>query len=305
MPSPSGCAPAPGATAHLSILCIYGRESRTPISRPLRLNREMNALMNYVQMTQELIIGTIFMPHPRPVALITGSARRLGAAIARRLHAAGYDLALHYRQSGADMQALVAALEAERPGSVISFQVDLAEFDRLPDMVAQTLAHYGRLDALVNNASSYYPTPIGQATAAQWDDLFASNARAPFFLSQAAAPHLALARGAIVNLADIYADRPLQSHTVYCMAKAALVMMTKSLAVELGPHVRVNAIAPGNVLWSDDQPDAETKDIVESRTTLRRQGTPEDIAQAVENCLASPYLTGQIIAIDGGRSLFI
>jgi pteridine reductase len=265
----------------------------------------VNAPKDCVQMTQESIVGTRLMQHPRPVVLITGAARRLGAAIARRLHAAGYDLALHYRQSAADMQALAAELEAERPDSVISSQADLADFDRLPDLVAQTMSRYGRLDALVNNASSYYPTPIGQATAAHWDDLFASNARAPFFLSQAAAPHLKAARGAIVNLADIYADRPLQSHTVYCMAKAALVMMTKSLAVELGPDVRVNAIAPGNVLWSDDQPDAETKDIVESRTNLHRQGTPEDIAQAVENCLASPYLTGQIIAIDGGRSLFI
>ncbi len=245
------------------------------------------------------------IPSARPVALVTGAARRLGAAIARRLHAAGYDLALHYRHSGADMQALVAALESTRPGSAIGIQADLADFDRLPELVARTIDRYGRLDALVNNASSYYPTPIGLATAAHWDDLFASNARAPFFLSQAAAPHLKIARGAIVNLADIYADRPLKHHTVYCMAKAALVMMTKSLAVELGPDVRVNAIAPGNVLWAEDQPSVETIDVVRARTALRRQGVPEDIAQAVENCLASPYLTGQIIAVDGGRSLFI
>ncbi len=245
------------------------------------------------------------IPTARPVALITGAARRLGASIARRLHAAGYDLALHYRHSGADMQALVAALESARPGSAIGLQADLAEFDRLPELIARTVDRYGRLDALVNNASSYYPTPIGLATAAHWDDLFASNARAPFFLSQAAAPHLIIARGAIVNLADIYADRPLKNHTVYCMAKAALVMMTKSLAVELGPDVRVNAIAPGNVLWAEDQPSVETIDVVRARTALRRQGVPEDIAQAVENCLASPYLTGQVIAVDGGRSLFI
>ena len=245
------------------------------------------------------------MAHPRPVALVTGAARRLGAAIAHRLHTAGYDLALHYRHSATDMQALVAALDAERPGSVLSLQADLTEFDRLPELVAHTVGRYGRLDALVNNASSYFATPISLATPAQWDDLFATNARAPLFLSQAAAPHLKASRGAIVSLADIYAERPLRDHTVYCMAKAALVMMTKSLAVELGPEVRVNAIAPGNMLWSDNPVKAETLQVVEARTALRRQGTPEDIAQAVETCLVSPYLTGQIIAIDGGRSLFI
>jgi pteridine reductase len=245
------------------------------------------------------------MSQPRPVVLVTGAARRLGATIARRLHAAGYDVSLHYRHSAEDMDALLTALNTARPNSAVAWAADLTEFDRLPELVAHTVGHFGRLDALVNNASSYYATPIGQATPAQWDDLFATNARAPLFLSQAAAPHLKFARGAIVNLADIYAERPLRNHTVYCMAKAALVMMTKSLAAELGPEVRVNAIAPGNVLWSDNPVKAETLDIVEARTALRRQGTPEDIAQAVETCLSNQYLTGQIIAIDGGRSLFI
>jgi pteridine reductase len=265
-------------------------------------------------------------PHPAaataPVALITGAARRIGADIARRLHAEGYALALHYRNSEDEMRALVAELNAIRADSAFALRADLGEFDRLPELVARTVGRYGRLDALINNASSYYATPFGQTTPAQWDDLFATNARAPFFLAQAAAPHLRVARGrgaesdgaavggaavggGIVNIVDIYAERPLRNHPVYCMAKAALAMMTKSLAIELGPEVRVNAIAPGNILWSDNPVKAETLDTVVARTALHRQGRPEDIAQAVSVCLASPYLTGQIIAIDGGRSLFI
>src|SRR5690606_8273550 len=157
-------------------------------------------------------------PH-RPVALVTGAARRLGAATARGLHAAGYDLALHYRSSAAPMQALARELEAARGSSVLTLQADLAEFDRLPELVAQAVGRFGRLDALVNNASGFGPTPLGTATPAQWDILFASNARAPFFLAQAAAPHLAAANGAIVNMTDIHAARPLRDHAVYCMAK--------------------------------------------------------------------------------------
>ena len=246
------------------------------------------------------------MPSISPVALVTGSARRVGAAIARRLHADGYDVALHYRSSHDAMQALAGELEARRPGSVWTTSADLTEFDRLPEIVAGTVGRFGRLDALVNNASSYYPTLMGTTTPQQWDDLFATNARAPFFLSQAAAPHLKASRGAIVNLADIYAERPLGGHTVYCMAKAALVMMTKSLARELGPEVRVNAVAPGNVLWSDNPVKAETLDIVRERTALQRQGSPEDIASAVSWLLqGNDYVTGQLLAIDGGRSLFI
>src|SRR5690606_13095048 len=158
------------------------------------------------------------MAQDRPVALVTGAAKRIGAEIARRLHAEGYDLALHYRSSKAEMDALVAELESTRAGSTLALQAELAEFDRLPELVAKTVGHFGRLDGLVNNASAYYATPIGEATPSQWDELFASNARAPFFLSQAAAPHLARARGAIVNIVDIYAERPLRGHAVYCMA---------------------------------------------------------------------------------------
>lgn len=246
------------------------------------------------------------MSDARPVALVTGAAKRVGAVIARQLHAEGYDVVLHYRSSGADMQALVDALEAQRAGSTLAVQADLAAFDRLPELVAQAVGRFGRLDALVNNASAYYATPIGTVTPSQWDELFASNARAPFFLSQAAAPHLKASGGAIVNLADIYAQRPLKHHTVYCMAKAALVMMTQSLARELGPEIRVNAVAPGNVLWSENPVKAETLDLVRERTALQRQGSPEDIADAVRWLLTgNRYITGQVIAIDGGRSVFI
>ena len=246
------------------------------------------------------------MSEPRPVALVTGAAKRIGAAIARALHADGYDLALHYRHSHAQMNALCAELEGARAGSVIALQADLAEFDRLPELVAKTVGRYGRLDALVNNASAYYATPLGQATPQQWDELFASNAREPFFLSQAAAPHLQAAGGAIVSIADVYAQRPLPQHTVYCMAKAALVMMTQSLARELGPQVRVNAVAPGNILWSENPIKAETDALLRERVPLQRQGTPADIVSAVRWLLhGNDYVSGQIIAIDGGRSVFI
>lgn len=238
----------------------------------------------------------------RPVVLVTGAARRIGACMARTLHSAGCDLALHYRSSRDDFDALHAELEAARPGSVLPLQADLSEFDRLPELVAKTVGRYGRLDGLVNNASSFHPTPIGQVTPAQWDDLFASNARAPFFLAQAAAPHLAATRGAIANLVDIYATRPLPQHSVYCMAKAALLMATKSLALELGPDVRVNAVAPGAILWPEDASNAAAREAMLARTPLGRIGTPEEVAEAVRWLLFdATYCTGQVIAVDGGR----
>jgi pteridine reductase len=246
------------------------------------------------------------MTSPAPVALITGSAKRIGAEIARRLHADGWQLALHYRSAQAEMDALLAELNGTRDGSAIALQAELAEFDRLPELVARTVGHFGRLDALVNNASTYYATPLGEVTPAQWDELFASNARAPFFLAQAAAPHLRASRGAIVNIADIYAERPLRGHSVYCMAKAALVMATKALALELGPEVRVNAIAPGNILWSTNEVKAETLATVVDRTALARQGAPADIAAAVRFLVSDAgYVTGTVLEVDGGRSLSI
>jgi len=241
---------------------------------------------------------------PRPVALVTGAARRLGAAIARGLHAAGYDLALHYRHSAADMQALADELDTARPGSVLTLQADLAQFDRLPELVAQTVGRFGRLDALVNNASGFTPTPLGAVTPAQWDALFASNARAPFFLAQAAAPHLAAAHGAIVNLLDIHAQRPLRDHAVYCMAKAALAMATKALALELAPDVRVNAIAPGAILWPEGDIDGARRAALLARTPLARTGTAEEVAEAVRWLLRdATYCTGEILRLDGGRLL--
>lgn len=243
---------------------------------------------------------------PRPVALVTGAARRIGASIARRLHAAGFDLVLHYRGSAAEAEALRAELEAARADSTLLQQCDLAELERLPGLVDASLARFGRLDALVNNASSYYRTPVGAIGIDDWNALFSANAQGPLFLAQAATQALRAQRGCIVNIVDIYAERPLEQHTVYCMAKAALGMMTLSLARELGPEVRVNGVAPGNMLWSENPVKAETLAVVEERTALRRQGRPEDIAEAVRWLLQdAPYVTGQILRIDGGRSLFI
>jgi pteridine reductase len=241
-----------------------------------------------------------------PVALITGAAKRIGAEIARVLHRAGFDLALHYRSSAAEIAALRDELEAQRRDSTLLLQADLGEIERLPALVEQTVARFGRLDALVNNASSYFRTPLGEIDDAAWQALFSANAQGPLFLSQAALPALRAARGAIVNLVDIYAERPLEQHTVYCMAKAALAMMTLSLARELGPTIRVNGVAPGNVLWSENPVKAETLAVVEERTSLQRQGSPADIAEAVRWLLLDAhYVTGQIIRVDGGRSLFI
>jgi len=244
--------------------------------------------------------------HDRPVALITGAGRRVGAVIARTLHAAGYDLALHYRRSADDARALADELERQRGGSTLLLQAELADLPALPALVERLLAHYGRLDALVNNASAFFPTPLGTATPPQWDSLFASNAQAPFFLSQAAIPALREARGGIVNLVDIYAERPLAQHTVYCMAKAALAAMTRSLALELGPDIRVNGVAPGAVLWPSDGKPYDDQQAMLARTPLQRAGTPEDVAGAVLWLLRdAPYVTGQIIRVDGGRTLSV
>lgn len=246
------------------------------------------------------------MTAPSPVALITGAAKRIGAEIATVLHAAGFDVALHYRRSVGEVDALQRTLERHRPGSTLRLQADLADLSRLPTMIDETLARFGRLDALVNNASSYFRTPVGEIGADDWQALFAANAQGPLFLSQAAVPALRAQRGAIVNLVDIYAERPLEQHTVYCMAKAALAMMTLSLAKELGPEIRVNGVAPGNVLWSENPVKAETLAVVEERTALQRQGSPADIAEAVRWLLVDArYVSGQILRVDGGRSLFI
>jgi pteridine reductase len=242
----------------------------------------------------------------RPVALITGAARRVGAVIARTLHAAGYDVALHYRHSAADAHTLADELEAQRGGSTLLLQAELAELSSLPGMIDQLLARYGRLDALVNNASAFFSTPAGTATAEQWNALFASNAQAPFFLSQLAIPALRASGGAIVNMIDIYAERPLAGHPLYCMAKAALAAMTRSLALDLGPDIRVNGVAPGAVLWPGDGKAYDDQQAMLARTPLKRAGAPDDVASAVLWLLRdAPFVTGQIIRVDGGRTLAV
>lgn len=242
----------------------------------------------------------------RPIALITGGAKRVGAVTARSLHAAGYDLALHCRHSMTEAEALAAELTAQRANSALVLQAELADTRNLPRLIDAILAHYGRLDALVNNASAFYSTPIGEASVEQWNELFASNAQAPFFLAQAALPALRAAHGAIVNLVDIYAERSIANYPIYVMAKGALVAMTHTLALDLAPDIRVNGVAPGAVMWPSDGKSYDDQQAVMARTPLGRAGTPEDVASAVLWLLRdAPFVTGQIIRVDGGRSISI
>ncbi|MFB9067708.1 pteridine reductase [Pseudofulvimonas gallinarii] len=245
-------------------------------------------------------------PDNRPVALVTGAARRIGATIARTLHGAGYDLVLHCHASLHEGQALCDELLAARADSAIVASADLADDTAPTRLVEAAVDRFGRLDALVNNASRFRPTPLGTITAADWDELFASNARAPLFLAQAAAPLLRDRGGAIVNLVDIYAERPLPDHPVYVMAKAALSALTLALARDLGPAVRVNAIAPGAILWPEQPPPDYGKERLLESTALKRTGTPADIAGAVLYLLRdATYVTGEILRVDGGRWLSI
>ena len=236
--------------------------------------------------------------------LITGAARRVGARIARLLHEAGANVVLHYRASHADAHALATELDAARAHSTLCVQADLLDTAQLPPMVDAALERFGRLDALVNNASSFFPTDMGEITEVQWVDLIGSNLKAPLFLSQAAAPALRDAGGAIVNIIDIHAERPLKGYPLYCAAKAGLLGLTRALAIELAPQVRVNGVSPGPIEWPEDgafTPDMQ-RDIID-HTLLRRCGSPMDIALAVRFLLCdAPYVTGQVINIDGGRS---
>lgn len=242
----------------------------------------------------------------QPVILVTGGARRVGAAIVRHLHAAGCSVAIHYRHSSGEADALAQELNAARPESVAIFAAALEDETTLPPLVAAVIERFGRLDGLVNNASAFYPTPIGETTPAQWDDLFAANARAPFFLAQAATPALREANGAIVSIVDIYAERPLAGHVVYSMAKAALVMLTQALAKDLAPEVRVNAVAPGAILWPASGKPEEAAEVLIAKTPLAHKGDPVDVAEAVRWLLMDArYTTGQVIRVDGGRALSI
>ena len=240
------------------------------------------------------------------VILITGGARRVGAAICRLLHAGGARLMVHYRTSVEEAHALQAELNALRPESLAIIQGDLHNLSMLSGLVQETVRHFGRLDVLVNNASSYYPTEIGEIGEQEWDDLIGSNLKAPLFLSQAAAGELRKRHGCIVNITDMHVERPKKGYVVYSVAKAGLATLTRSLAHELGPEVRVNAVAPGPVLWPEDNPqfDALYRQRVISQTLLKRVGEPEDVARAVRFLIQdAPFITGQVIAVDGGRSL--
>lgn len=240
------------------------------------------------------------------VALITGAAHRIGAAIARQLHGIGMNLVLHYRHSRESAEALRAELEAKRAETVHLIQGDLLDSDTLPSLVEAAHGRWGQLDALVNNASSFYPTPVGQVTVEQWEDLLGTNLRAPFFLSQAAAHYLRGEGGVIVNIVDIHADRPLKEHPAYSIAKAGLVMLTKTMARELGPTIRVNAVAPGAILWPERGMSDEQRQKIISSTVLQRQGTPEDIARAVLFLIRdADYMSGQVVTVDGGRSIVL
>ena len=237
------------------------------------------------------------------VALITGGAHRIGATTARVLHEAGMRLVLHYRSSRDAAQALQKKLNEKRPDSVILVQADLLANGALTALINETLNTWGQLDVLINNASSFYSTPIGTVTEKQWDDLMGTNLKAPFFLSQAAAPHLKAKQGCIVNIVDIHAERPLKNYPVYSMAKAGLAMLTRTMARELGPEVRVNAVAPGAILWPENM-DEVTKQRIISRTILKRRGEPHDIARTVLFLIRdAAYMSGQILTVDGGRSL--
>jgi len=236
--------------------------------------------------------------------LVTGAAKRVGCAIASELHRAGANVMIHYRTAQADAAALAAEFNAQRPHSAFCQHADLADIDALSALVDSTIAYFGRLDALVNNASSFFATPLGKISLADWDDLLGSNLKAPLFLTQAAAPHLKAAQGAVVNITDIHAERPLAGYPLYCAAKAGLLGLTRALAIELAPDVRVNAVAPGPVQWPDggdfDQP---TRERIVAHTLLKRAGSPQDIARAVRFLLNdATYVTGQVINVDGGRS---
>jgi pteridine reductase len=239
-------------------------------------------------------------------ALVTGGAKRVGAAICRRLHAAGANLMVHHRDSVAEARALQQELNGRRADSVALIRADLLKAASLPDLVKTTVKQFGELDILVNNASSFFATAIGEITDKAWEDLIGTNLKAPLFLSQAAAVELRKRHGCIVNIVDIHAELPMKNYVVYTVAKGGMLALTRSLARELGPEVRVNGVAPGTILWPDDTAwsDELSRQRIVNQTALKRAGEPADIAKAVEFLVsAAPYVTGQVIAVDGGRSI--
>lgn len=240
-----------------------------------------------------------------PVVLVTGGARRVGAAIVQRLHREGWRVAIHYRASAADADGLAAALNAQRPHSALSLGADLLDMHALPPLVEAVVARFGRLDALVNNASSFYPTPLQQITQDDWTTLVGSNLQAPLFLAQAAAPHLKAAQGSLINITDIHAERPMAGYLLYSVAKAGLRGLTHALARELAPEVRVNAVAPGPIEWPvDGQISADERDRILAHVPLQREGGAAQIAEAVKYLIVdASYVTGHTINVDGGRSI--
>jgi len=239
-------------------------------------------------------------------ALVTGAARRIGANIAQALHERGCRVLLHYRSSVGEASALADKLNLIRSDSAVLLKADLSDAEGAQNLAQQVRVQCDQLDLLVNNASRFYPTPLGEVTGEIWKDLMGSNVRGPFFLCQELLPELEQAQGAIVNILDIHAEKPMRKHTVYCMAKSALTMMTLSLAKELGPGIRVNGVSPGAIMWPEHEPSREVKDYILERTVMKRIGSPQDIAAAVVFLgLDAPYVTGQVLAVDGGRSLNI
>jgi pteridine reductase len=240
------------------------------------------------------------------VALITGGARRVGASICRRLHGCGVDLFVHYRSAAIEARALQAELNARRVNSLALAQADLLKVSASAELVKAAVKEFGRLDVLINNASSFYPTVVGEIAEKEWDDLIGTNLKAPLFLSQAAAPELRKTHGCIVNIIDIHAELPMKNHAVYNAAKGGLLALTRALARDLAPEIRVNGIAPGTILWPEDEAwrDEVARQRIINQTALKRVGEPDDIAATVQFLVAdAPYVTGQIITVDGGRSI--
>lgn len=242
------------------------------------------------------------------VVLVTGGAKRVGAAICRQLHAQGAHIAIHYRSSWEEARALQHELDPQKTGSVSLVQADLLDIDLLPELIEKTVKRHGRLDALINNASSFFATPLNECTIEAWNDLVGSNLIAPLFLSQSAEPYLKTQHGCIINIVDIHTERPLKNFVIYNTAKGGLQALTKSLALEMAPEVRVNGVSPGPILWPEksEWSDETTRKKIIQGTLLKRAGEPKDIAQTVSFLINSaPYITGQIIAVDGGRSMYL
>ncbi|WP_417513295.1 pteridine reductase [Marinobacter sp.] len=246
------------------------------------------------------------MPANTPVALITGSAHRLGARTVELLHERGWNLVIHYRSHRKQASSLAETLNHQRQNSAIALPADLSEVADIKCLSHKAAAHWGRLDALVNNASVFYPNPTPEATEDDWNCIMNTNLKAPFFLLQACLPALRASAGSVVNLIDIYSEKPLPEHPLYCASKAGLAALTRSWAKDLAPEVRVNGVSPGAILWpeGDAAVDAGYQSRILDKTPLKRTGTPDDIARTIVFLLTeAPFITGQIISVDGGRSL--